>query len=171
MDIDIRIPRVTKIQCHRANAQPQKTDLSEFYHINYFLPYLDYLMSELNSRFHENNDSVISNLKLIIPKYYFACETSDNKILNVAQTYEIDLPHSIEALRGHLSSSHCCTLGVDSDSSDEEVITAYYYYRRNKKNRRFWVHPYLEKNFHHRLFIATRELNLSDTKSLQISNN
>ncbi|KAL4121721.1 hypothetical protein QTP88_014177 [Uroleucon formosanum] len=106
MDVDIRIPRiprVTKIQCHRANAQPQSTDLSEFYHIYYSLPYLDYLMSELNSRFHENNDSVISNLKLIIPKYYFACETSDDKILNVALTYEADLPHSIEALRGELN--------------------------------------------------------------------
>ncbi|XP_025193653.1 uncharacterized protein LOC112593474 [Melanaphis sacchari] len=57
-------------------------------------------------------------------------------------------------------------MDVDSDSSDEEVITAYYYYRRNKKNRRFWVHPYIEKNFHHRLFIAARELNLSDTKFL-----
>lgn len=60
-------------------------------------------MSELNSRFHEDNDSVISNLKLIIPKYYFAYETSDDKILNVAQTYEADLPHSIEALRGELN--------------------------------------------------------------------
>ena len=59
-------------------------------------------MSELNLRFHENNDSVISNLKLIIPKYYFACETSDDKILNAAQTYEADLPHSIEALRREL---------------------------------------------------------------------
>ncbi|XP_060882117.1 52 kDa repressor of the inhibitor of the protein kinase-like [Metopolophium dirhodum] len=64
MDVDIRIPRVTKKQCHRANAQPESTDLSEFYHVNYFLPYLDYLMSELNSRFNENNDSVITNLKL-----------------------------------------------------------------------------------------------------------
>ncbi|KAL4092267.1 hypothetical protein QTP88_026796 [Uroleucon formosanum] len=99
MDVYIRIPmipRVTKTQSHRANAQPH---LSEFYHINYFLPYLDYLVSELNSRFHENNDSVISNLKLIIPKYYFACETSDDKILHAAQTYEADLPHSIKALR------------------------------------------------------------------------
>jgi len=71
-------------KCHRANAQPQSTDLSEYYHVNYFLPYLDYLISKFNSRFNENNDSVISNLKLIIPKYYFACETSDDKILNAA---------------------------------------------------------------------------------------
>ncbi|XP_008178843.1 52 kDa repressor of the inhibitor of the protein kinase-like [Acyrthosiphon pisum] len=44
MDVDIRIPRVTKTQCHRANTKPQSTDLSEFYHVNYFLPYLDYLI-------------------------------------------------------------------------------------------------------------------------------
>ncbi|KAL4097444.1 hypothetical protein QTP88_022226 [Uroleucon formosanum] len=103
MNVDIRIPRVTKTQCHRVNAQSQSTDLSEFYHINYFLPYLDYLMSELNSRFHKNNDSVIYSFKLIIPKYYFVCETSDGKILNAAQTYEADLPHSIEALHGELN--------------------------------------------------------------------
>ncbi|KAL4112172.1 hypothetical protein QTP88_016010 [Uroleucon formosanum] len=96
MDVDIRIPRVTKTQCHRANAQPQSTDLSEFYHINYFLPSLDYLMSELNSRFHENNDSVISNLKLIIPKYYFACETLDDRRLrHMKQIYLIVLKHYV----------------------------------------------------------------------------
>jgi hypothetical protein len=49
---------------------------------------------------------------------------------------------------GSFSSSFCYTMDVDSDSSDEEVIIAYYYYRRNQKNR-FWVHPYLEKKFHH----------------------
>ncbi|XP_060870008.1 52 kDa repressor of the inhibitor of the protein kinase-like [Metopolophium dirhodum] len=76
IDVDIRIPRVTKKQCHRANAQPESTDLSEFYHVNYFLSYLDYLMSELNSH---------------------------DKILNAAKTYEADLPHSIEALRGELN--------------------------------------------------------------------
>jgi hypothetical protein len=26
MDVDIRIPRVTKTQCHRANTKPQSTD-------------------------------------------------------------------------------------------------------------------------------------------------
>jgi len=106
MDVDMRIPRVTKTQCNRANALPQSTDLSEFYHVNYFLPYLYYLMSELNSRFNENNNSVISNLKLII--YYFAYETSDDKKLNAVQTNEADLPHSIETLRGELKINDKC---------------------------------------------------------------
>lgn len=39
---------------------------------------------------------------MIIPKYYFAYETSDDKILNATQIYETDLPHGIEALRGEL---------------------------------------------------------------------
>jgi hypothetical protein len=46
MDDDIRIPRVTKTQCHRANAKPQSTDLSEFYHVNYFLFGLSYVRTK-----------------------------------------------------------------------------------------------------------------------------
>jgi hypothetical protein len=48
------------------------------------------------------------------------------------------------------------------DSSDEEIMIAYYYYhtKKNRKQRRFWVHPYIERNFHHLLFVAARELNL-----------
>lgn len=69
--------------------------------------------------------------------------------------------------KGHiLSSTFCSTIGVDNDSSNEDVMIAFHHYRRNKKNRTFWDHPYLEKNFHHRLFVALRELNLSDTKFL-----
>lgn len=54
------------------------------------------------------------------------------------------------------------------DSSDEEMMIVYYYYhtKRNRKRRIFWVHPYIERNFHHQLFVAARELNLSDAKFL-----
>lgn len=52
------------------------------------------------------------------------------------------------------------------DSSDEEMMIAYYYYHTKRNKRRFWVHPYIERNFHHRLFVAARELNLSDAKFL-----
>jgi len=54
------------------------------------------------------------------------------------------------------------------DSSDEEMMIAYYYYhtKRYRKRRRFWVHLYIERNFHHRLFVAAQELNLSDAKFL-----
>ncbi|KAL4121989.1 hypothetical protein QTP88_014404 [Uroleucon formosanum] len=45
---------------------------------------------------------IISNLKKIIPKYYFEYDTPDEEILYAAQKYEADLPSSIEVLRGEL---------------------------------------------------------------------
>jgi hypothetical protein len=32
-----------------------------------------------------------------------------------------------------------------TDCSDEEDVVARYYFRRRKQEKRFWVHPYLEK--------------------------
>lgn len=81
-DVDIRNPKVKKIQWNRTIPQPQSTDLSKFYYVNNFLPYFDYLISKLNSRFHEKNDLIISNLKIMIPKYYLAYETLIDKILD-----------------------------------------------------------------------------------------
>ena len=52
-------------------------------------------------------------------------------------------------------------------SSDEAVILLYFHrYRRERIWRRFWVHPYLERNFHRRLFVAAKELEVSDAKFL-----
>lgn len=52
------------------------------------------------------------------------------------------------------------------DSSDEEIMVMYHYLRNKekKKERRFWVHPYIEKNIHCRLFVATKELQQTDSK-------
>lgn len=53
-------------------------------------------------------------------------------------------------------------------SSDEEDVILYYYVRRRrlrqKQKRRFWVHPYIQRNLSSRLFIAARELSENDTK-------
>jgi hypothetical protein len=47
-----------------------------------------------------------------------------------------------------------------TDSSDEDDVVACYYFRRRKQEKRFWVHPYLEKKktFRCRLFVAAKEL-------------
>lgn len=50
-----------------------------------------------------------------------------------------------------------------SSDSDEDVVL-YYYYRRRRRQRRFWVHPYIEKNINCRLFVAAKELEHSDSK-------
>jgi len=53
-----------------------------------------------------------------------------------------------------------------TDSSDEEIMVMYHYLRNKEKKRkmRYWVHPYLEKNIHCRLFVATKELQQTDSK-------
>lgn len=39
-----------------------------------------------------------------------------------------------------------------------------WYRRMKRKTRRFWVHPYIDRNFHKRLFVGARELQQSDSK-------
>jgi len=53
----------------------------------------------LNLRFPKDNNVIISNLRKIIPKYYFEYDTPDEEMLYAAQKYEVDLPSSIEVLR------------------------------------------------------------------------
>lgn len=55
---------------------------------------------------------------------------------------------------------------MSEDSSDEDTMLLDYYLRRRRRRlvRRFWVHPYLENNFQNRLFVAAKQLELSDVK-------
>jgi len=47
------------------------------------------------------------------------------------------------------STSVVLSSSEDSESSEDEAIIMYYYIRyRKRMSRRFWVHPYLERNFH-----------------------
>lgn len=57
---------------------------------------------------------------------------------------------------------------MSSSSSDEEDIVMLLWYRRTKRRaqRRLWVHPYIERNFHTRLFVGAREMQESDAKFL-----
>ena len=52
-------------------------------------------------------------------------------------------------------------------SSDEEDLLLLTYLRcrkKKKKHSKFWVHPYIYKNFNRRLFIAAKELSEDDSK-------
>ncbi|CAH1989060.1 unnamed protein product [Acanthoscelides obtectus] len=57
-----------------------------------------------------------------------------------------------------------------SETSDDETIILYYFYRkqRNLRNRRYWVHPYIERNIKCRLFVAAKELQQTDAKFLSL---
>lgn len=97
MDVKIRLPRRANVQ-RNSNA----TDPNAFYRINIFIPYIDHLLSEMDYRFPQ--DSPISQLQKIIPKFYCSGdETKNNEdILIAAEKYASDLPSSLEALRGEL---------------------------------------------------------------------
>lgn len=49
-------------------------------------------------------------------------------------------------------------------SSDDEVIIAYNFIRRRRNwRRKYWIHPYIERNINCRLFVAARELSEDDS--------
>ncbi len=56
---------------------------------------------------------------------------------------------------------------LSDSSSDGDMIISHYYHRyRKRKTRRFWLHPYIEKNLNYRLFVAAKELQECDSKFL-----
>ncbi|KAL1487967.1 hypothetical protein ABEB36_015348 [Hypothenemus hampei] len=57
---------------------------------------------------------------------------------------------------------------MSSSSDEEDAVIFWYQYRqmKMKAQKRIWVHPYIERNFHCRLFVAAKELQESDTKFL-----
>ncbi|CAI6359011.1 unnamed protein product [Macrosiphum euphorbiae] len=59
-------------------------------------------------------------------------------------------------------------MSSSTSSSDEEDIVMYYWYKRmqTKKKRKYWVHPYIEKNINCRTFVAARELQETDATFL-----
>lgn len=57
---------------------------------------------------------------------------------------------------------------MSSDSSDEDNVLLYLYYKNKRKcKRRFWVHPYIEKNINCRAFVAARELHENDDEKFR----
>ncbi len=57
-------------------------------------------------------------------------------------------------------------MSSDSRSDDDTIISDYYHCYRKRKTRRFWLHPYIEKNLNCSLFVAVKELHECDSKFL-----
>lgn len=54
---------------------------------------------------------------------------------------------------------------MSSTSEDEEDIIAYFLRRRQRRIRRkYWCHPYIERNIRTRLFVAAEQLKETDSK-------
>ena len=98
MDVEIRIPRITNIQRHRANTK--HNDPAKYYRINIFLPYLDNLISELNLRFPKDNNVIISNLKKlfqnIISNMIHLMKKYCMRLKNMKQIYYLALKYFVE---------------------------------------------------------------------------
>lgn len=56
LDIDVKIPRLAERQKHRSNSNIQTSSPLDYFRINIFIPYLDSLLTSLNTRFGESNE-------------------------------------------------------------------------------------------------------------------
>uniref|UniRef100_A0A2S2QIH3 Repressor of the inhibitor of the protein kinase n=1 Tax=Sipha flava TaxID=143950 RepID=A0A2S2QIH3_9HEMI len=73
---DIVLPRIANKQTHRSNVPSHSSE--EYYNFNIFLPFLDYIRSQLCDRF-QKHKSLISSLQQIIPS---KCIIATNEEIN-----------------------------------------------------------------------------------------
>lgn len=57
---------------------------------------------------------------------------------------------------------------MSSNSSDDEGLAVFLFYRnrRRQRKRKYWIHPYIERNINCRVFVAAQELQYDDKKFL-----
>lgn len=96
LNIDIKIPRTTKKQTNRSNYE--SANIEQYYRLSIFLPFLDYLISELQSRFSEKQ-SHIAELWNIVPTYLD--KLNHEKFLAAIKFYQDDIS-CITTLEGEM---------------------------------------------------------------------
>ena len=96
------MPRICGRQRHRAST-PASTP-SEYFRRIITVPVLDHLLAELNTRFSSHQKTALQGLHLV-PSLLVkgSLATVTNKVLEVGQLYEVDLP-SVSALKSELHS-------------------------------------------------------------------
>ena len=62
--IELECPRITKHQAHRGNIEAPTPE--EYYRLNAYIPFLDYMLSQLNERFSSHNQAIF-HLSALIP--------------------------------------------------------------------------------------------------------
>lgn len=89
------VPRLTKLQKHRANVPFQNPE--QYYRTTIFIPFVDDIISALSERFLAH-ESTISSLQYIMPKN---CSVPFEKVEPSFEFYSADLPtNSQEAFKG-----------------------------------------------------------------------
>ncbi|CAH0402528.1 unnamed protein product [Chilo suppressalis] len=99
LDIPVQAPRTTKRSTHRSNIEAP--DAKEYYRLNVFLPFIDFVLGQLRSRFSRAEHSSILDLFTLIPSAIVKIENL-NSIEAAARVYSSDLPHPL-SLSGEIT--------------------------------------------------------------------
>ncbi|CAI6375760.1 unnamed protein product [Macrosiphum euphorbiae] len=67
LDIDVKVPRLSKKQTNRANHPAKTTE--EYYRVSFYIPLLDSIIEDLKSRFLSKENKLLWNLCLLVPRY------------------------------------------------------------------------------------------------------
>ena len=60
-------PRTARVQCHRANAGASDQNCSDYYKINVYYPFVDHVISELDTRFSDHHEGLVAVQYLLVP--------------------------------------------------------------------------------------------------------
>lgn len=97
---ELKKPRIAGTQRNRSNVQTDSTE--EYFRISVFIPFLDFLISEISIRFPKTQMAQIGKLQMLLPELGKFAEHYEDSVLEGAKLYEIDLP-CFNALKGELS--------------------------------------------------------------------
>lgn len=88
--IIISMPRISKRQQHRQN--PEFTSIEDYFKITVAIPFIDYIISDISSRFN-NHSKRVASLENILPSVIHEQSSIDN-IQEAVDFYSDDLPNS-----------------------------------------------------------------------------
>ncbi|XP_050065772.1 zinc finger MYM-type protein 1-like [Aphis gossypii] len=84
LDIDVKVPRLSKKQTNRANHPAKTTE--EYYRVSVYIPLLDSVIEDLKLRFLSKENKLLLNLCLLVPRYIVDITSEDFKNIIEAAT-------------------------------------------------------------------------------------
>ena len=84
MDIEVKIPRLSKYQTKRSNHPVN--NIEEYYRVSLFIPLLENILEDLRSRFIRKENKMLLDLCLLIPRYITDISNDDFKKITEAAT-------------------------------------------------------------------------------------
>ncbi|KAF2879797.1 hypothetical protein ILUMI_26372 [Ignelater luminosus] len=91
LDIPVQAPRTAKRSIHPLNIKAP--DAKEYYRLNLFLPFIDFVLGQLRSRFSREHFSIL-DLFTLIPSAIVKTENLTS-VVAAAHVYSSDLPHPL----------------------------------------------------------------------------